>query len=717
MFAFALWDTVTGELFCARDPFGIKPLFMATGTGGTAVASEKKCLLDLAGLVGFEAGAAGIDYRAVQHYTVLQYVPEPETLHRGVRRLESGCYARIRPGRRRQITRYFVPRFAATPITRDTEQARYDEITAVLEDSVAKHMRADVTVGAFLSGGIDSTAIAALAIRHNPRLITFTTGFEREGFSEIDVAVASAEAIGARHIAKVVSPDEFVAALPEIVWYLDEPVADPALVPLFFVAREARKHVKVVLSGEGADELFGGYTIYREPLSLKPFDYLPRPLRRSVGKVSKPLPEGMRGKSLLHRGSLTLEERYYGNARSFSDAQLRDVLPGFRDGLDPHRCDRIGVRRIDRLGPGGPHAARRPVHLAARRHPGQGRQDDDGQLAGASGAVPGSRGVRRRVPVAGLREDHPHHHQVRAAARPGAHRAGARAAPAQARVPGTHPALAARRRTDGVGVRDGGLVAGQYQVDLIDLAAVRRMLDEHRSGTSDHSRRLWTVLIFMLWHAIFVEHSVVPQISEPQYPVQLLSEPLAACQRLRAQLGQHRGDLGGRVLAVGAGQPGLGDLVVPLPLLGSSRFQHQHGDQRAQLRRTLQAQTRSCARSGSRPGRRRRRRWGRPCWSRAPRRRGWCCRRGPRCRRLGAERGHPQVDLRQHVGLRPAGLGQQQVPFVVVGEQVGGAVDQLADLFAGQAGPAAGTGRRRTPSRACGTPRCAPPWRPGRWRR
>lgn len=103
------------------------------------------------------------------------------------------------------ITRYFVPRFAASPITNDNDQARYDEITAVLEDSVAKHMRADVTVGAFLSGGIDSTAIAALAIRHNPRLITFTTGFEREGFSEIDVAVASAEAIGARHIAKVVS--------------------------------------------------------------------------------------------------------------------------------------------------------------------------------------------------------------------------------------------------------------------------------------------------------------------------------------------------------------------------------------------------------------------------------------------------------------------------------------------------------------------------------
>src|ERR1700726_3637314 len=327
MFAFALWDTVTGELFCARDPFGIKPLFMATGTGGTAVASEKKCLLELADLVGFDTT---IDDRAVQHYTVLQYVPEPETLHRGVRRLESGCFARIRPGQAPQTTRYFVPRFEVTPISRGSEQARYDEITAVLEDSVAKHMRADVTVGAFLSGGIDSTAIAALAIRHNPRLITFTTGFEREGFSEVDVAVASAEAIGARHVSKVVSPAEFVEALPEIVWYLDEPGADPALVPLFFIAREARKHVKVVLSGEGADELFGGYTIYREPLSLKPFEYLPGRLRQSMRKVSAPLPEGMRGKSLLHRGSQTLEERYYGNARSFNDQQLQTELKIFR---------------------------------------------------------------------------------------------------------------------------------------------------------------------------------------------------------------------------------------------------------------------------------------------------------------------------------------------------------------------------------------------------
>jgi asparagine synthase (glutamine-hydrolysing) len=515
MFAFALWDTSTGELFCARDPFGIKPLFMATGTGGTAVASEKKCLLDLADLVGFDTA---IDERAVQHYTVLQYVPEPETLHRGVRRLESGCYARIRPGQPPQTTRYFVPRLRSVPFTKGSEQARYDEITAVLEDSVAKHMRADVTVGAFLSGGIDSTAIAALAIRHNPRLITFTTGFEREGFSEVDVAVASAEAIGARHIAKVVAPDEFVEALPEIVWYLDEPVADPALVPLFFVAREARKHVKVVLSGEGADELFGGYTIYREPLSLKPFDYLPRTLRRSMGKVSKPLPEGMRGKSLLHRGSLTLEERYYGNARSFSDAQLRDVLAAFRpEWTHTDITAPIYAKSTD----WDPVARMQHIDLFTWLR---------GDILVKADKMTMANSLELRVPFLDP--------EVFAVAS---------RLPVDAKITRTTTKYALRRALEPIvpphvlnrpklgfpvpirhWLRAGPLLEWAHEtIDasatdyLIDRAAVLRMLDEHRCGTADHSRRLWTVLILMLWHAIFVEHRLVPQISEPVYPVEL----------------------------------------------------------------------------------------------------------------------------------------------------------------------------------------------------
>ncbi|HTY27156.1 MAG TPA: asparagine synthase (glutamine-hydrolyzing) [Mycobacterium sp.] len=515
MFAFALWDTREHELFCARDPFGIKPLFMATGPGGTTVGSEKKCLLDLAPVLGLDTG---IDERAVQHYTVLQYVPEPETLHRGVRRLESGCYAVIRPGQAPRVSRYFAPRFTATPFTPGGEQARYDEITAVLEDSVAKHMRADVTVGAFLSGGIDSTAIAALAIRHNPRLITFTTGFEREGFSEVDVAVVSAEAIGARHVAKVVSQSEFVAALPEIVWYLDEPVADPALVPLFFIAREARKHVKVVLSGEGADELFGGYTIYREPLSLKPFDYLPRPVRKSLGRASRPLPEGMRGKSLLHRGSLTLEERYYGNARSFSDEQLRAVLRGFNPGWT--HIDVTAPIYAESAG-WDPVARMQHIDLFTWLR---------GDILVKADKMTMANSLELRVPfldpeVFAVASRLPFDQKIT--------RTTTKYALRRALEPIVPPHVLNRAKL-GFPVpirhwlRSGelmdwayGLIDASQAGRFVDTAAVRAMLDEHRAGESDHSRRLWTVLIFMLWHAIFVEHSVVPTISEPQYPVQL----------------------------------------------------------------------------------------------------------------------------------------------------------------------------------------------------
>jgi asparagine synthase (glutamine-hydrolysing) len=515
MFAFALWDTQTRELLCARDPFGIKPLYMATGPGGTVVGSEKKCLVDLASAAGLDLG---IDERAVQHYTVLQYVPEPETLQRGVRRLESGNYAVVRPGQAPAVTRYFIPRFAAVPFIPDAEQARYDEITAVLEDSVAKHMRADVTVGAFLSGGIDSTAIAALAMRHNPRLITFTTGFEREGFSEVDVAVASAEAIGARHVAKVVSQEEFVAALPEIVWYLDEPVADPALVPLFFIAREARKHVKVVLSGEGADELFGGYTIYREPLSLKAFDYLPRPVRRSLGKASKPLPEGMRGKSLLHRGSLTLEERYYGNARSFSDDQLRSVLRKFNP--DWTHTD-VTAALYEKSAGWDPVARMQHIDLFTWLR---------GDILVKADKMTMANSLELRVPfldpeVFAVASRLPYDQKIT--------RTTTKYALRRALEP-IVPAHVLHRAKLGFPVpirhwlRAGELLDWSYAMvaasqtgDLIDLDAVRTMLDEHRAGEADHSRRLWTVLIFMLWHAIFIEGSVTPQIGEPTYPVQL----------------------------------------------------------------------------------------------------------------------------------------------------------------------------------------------------
>ncbi|MBI9000897.1 asparagine synthase (glutamine-hydrolyzing) [Corynebacterium sp. CCM 9185] len=515
MFAIAIWDTKERKLFLARDPFGIKPLFYATTDHGTVFASEKKCILELGPAIGFDPA---LDDRAIEHYVDLQYVPEPETLHAGIRRLESGCTATVVPGGDVTESRYFRPRFPARPVTKSREQDLFDRIAAALEDSVAKHMRADVTVGSFLSGGIDSTAIAALAKRHNPDLLTFTTGFERDGYSEVDVAAESAAAIGAEHIVKVVSPEEYVEAVPKIMWYLDDPVADPSLVPLYFVAAEARKHVKVVLSGEGADELFGGYTIYKEPLSLAPFDKVPDPLKKALALFSRALPDGMKGKSLLERGTTPMEQRYYGNARSFNWQQLQRVLPDAR-----REWDHTDVTA--------------PIYAeSAHMDPVARMQHLDlftwmrGDILVKADKITMANSLELRVPfldreVFAVAETIPHDLKIAE----GTTKYALRRALEQ-----IVPPHVLHRRKLGFPVPMRHWLAGDelhdWALDTINasgtehifsIPAVREMLAEHRAGVSDHSRRLWTVLAFMIWHGIFVEDRIRPDIEQRDYPVEI----------------------------------------------------------------------------------------------------------------------------------------------------------------------------------------------------
>ena len=515
MFAFLIWDSERKVVFGARDPFGIKPLYYSQGPGGIAFSSEKKSLLELAGPLGVEEE---LDRTALQHYLVLQYVPEPASLHTGIRRIESGCSFTVSPGGDLVTERYFSPEFIARPVTSpDEASALHEEIAEVMQDSVAKHMISDpdITVGAFLSGGIDSTAIAALAKQHNPNLITFTTGFEREGYSEVDVAAESAAAIGVKHVIRTVSADEMMEALPLIVWYLDDPVADPALVPLWFIAREARRHVKAVLSGEGSDELFGGYTIYREPLSLAPFEKVPGAVRSLLGKVSARIPEGTRGKDLLRRGSLSLEERYYGNARIFRDDQLRGVLRTFTEGVG-HR---------DVTGPWyrasadwDPVARMQHVDLFTWLR---------GDILVKADKVTMANSLELRVPFLDSEV-------FRVASR----------IPLDQKITKETTKYALRRALDGivpahvlnrrklgfpvpirVWLRDEmydwarGIIADSRTEELLDKRAVQALLDEHKSGALDHSRRLWALLVFMIWHGIFVENRIKPEIPEPQYPV------------------------------------------------------------------------------------------------------------------------------------------------------------------------------------------------------
>ena len=512
MFAFVIWDTLERRAFGARDPFGITPLFVAGDSTGCYVASEKKALLEL---MGAEAG--GVDHRALQQYLTLQYVPEPATMHQGIRRLESGTCFSVVDGEI-STRRYFDPDFAVRPVRARDQADLYSRIRETLDDSVRVHMRADVTVGAFLSGGIDSTAIAALAKRYNPDLLTFTVGFERQGYSEIDVAAESAAAIGVKHITRVVTAEEFAAAVPAIVWYLDDPVADPALVPLWFIAREARKHVKVVLSGEGADELFGGYNIYREPLSLAAFGKLPKRILRGLAMVSERIPAGVRGKDLLRRGSIPLEQRYYGNARIFRDEELgflrtydsavsvTDLTAplyettrarGYDDVTAMQYVDLFTWLRGDILVKADKMTMANSLELRVPFL--------DPEVFAVASMLPVSERVTRETTKYALRQA----------------------------LRDVVPAHIFNRRKLGFPVPTRPWLANELydwartiilesQTEgLIVRADILAMLEAHRRGPIDWSRKLWTVLIFMLWHGIFVENRITPEIPEVHYPIRL----------------------------------------------------------------------------------------------------------------------------------------------------------------------------------------------------
>ncbi|MGD0602615.1 MAG: asparagine synthase (glutamine-hydrolyzing) [Streptosporangiaceae bacterium] len=331
MYAFAIWDRRDRELFCARDPFGIKPFFYALTTGGhrprsgpqLRFASERKALAD-------SGEVTAIDPDALRRYLSFQYVPAPATLVPPARSLPPGHVLIARPGGRVDVFRYWRPELRPA---RSPSSSSPEKILAAMRDSVAVHLRSDVPVGAFLSGGVDSATLCALAAEITPGLLTFTVGFEREGYNEIDDAMATATALGVKSIPYLISPEEFVAALPRIIWHLDDPMADAAAVPLWFAAREARKHVKVVLSGEGADELFGGYGVYYQPGMVRAGKALPSWGRATISRVASEMPAGAKGKGLLNRTSTPLRRRYIGNAYVYRTDQAR-LLAGRGNGSE-----------------------------------------------------------------------------------------------------------------------------------------------------------------------------------------------------------------------------------------------------------------------------------------------------------------------------------------------------------------------------------------------
>ena len=323
MFTFALWDKKTRTLFCARDHFGIKPLYyyVAPETGTLMFGSEIKSFL------AHPDFKKELNTDQLELYLSYQYSPGEDTFFRGVKKLMPAHWLEWKDGKV-ETGRYWQPAFTPDqePTLADWESA----ISDVMQESVEAHKIADVEVGSFLSSGVDSSYMAALA--HVDK--TFTVGFADKQYDETDYAKDFSEKIGVKNFSYRITPEEYWANIGKIQYHMDEPLADAASAALYFVNREAAKQVKVCLSGEGADEFFGGYNIYKEPFTVSWYDKLPLALRRAVGAVAELLPP-VHGVNFLVRRAKPLEERYIGNTNLMGERQKKKLLKHYTGRVKP----------------------------------------------------------------------------------------------------------------------------------------------------------------------------------------------------------------------------------------------------------------------------------------------------------------------------------------------------------------------------------------------
>lgn len=325
MFAFAVWDRTRGTLFCARDLFGIKPLCYYKKGETLLFASEIKAFL------AHPAFEKRLNEARLPDWLSMEYLPDAETLFTGVYELPPAHTLTWQAGRV-TLARYAAPRFRAKRGRSLRAWAR--EIGDAVAESADAHRIADVEVGCFLSGGVDSSLITCEMARRQPAVQCFSVGYAEEAYSELPAARAAAQALGVPLTETTVTADDFFAANRAIQWYLDEPMPNPAEVPLYFLCKAARQRVKVVLSGEGADELFGGYNIYRDPFTARWYDRLPPWLRAGLGAAAALLPPA-RGVNFLVRRGMSLEERYFGPTALFNEREKRRLLADYAGDGDP----------------------------------------------------------------------------------------------------------------------------------------------------------------------------------------------------------------------------------------------------------------------------------------------------------------------------------------------------------------------------------------------
>ena len=317
MFAIVIYDRASDKIVAFRDYFGIKPLYYMDMGGELYFSSEIKALKEINKNIKYRSDLLG-------EYATFQYIPSKEsTIFDGIKALPPGSLLQKGIHGKVNIHKYFKVEFNEEE---HEDEILKDVIKDTIKESVKLHLESDVPVATFLSGGIDSSIIAKIASDINPNLVSYTVGFDVEGYDETSNAKRFADDIGIENINVKLNYKGYIRELPKIVYHMDSPIADPSIIPLYYICEKASKDYKVILSGEGSDEFFGGYNIYTEDESLKVFAYIPEFIKKGMNFLARMLPDNMKGKSFILRGTTPLEKRYCGNANIFNSEEKKKVF-------------------------------------------------------------------------------------------------------------------------------------------------------------------------------------------------------------------------------------------------------------------------------------------------------------------------------------------------------------------------------------------------------
>lgn len=490
MFAFVIWDSKNKVMFGARDHFGIKPFYYTQTENHLVFASETKSILE------FPEVKKEVNVEALEQYLSFQYSVLPETFFKGIYRLPAGHYMIYKDGTL-TIERYFDPMME--PKESGNLEETVTEIENVVHDTVDAHMIADVEVGSLLSSGVDSSYV----VSEFPGEKTFTVGFldKESQYNEIRYAEGLVKELDKKNFSKNIDSDEYFDSIETVMYYMDEPLADPSCIALYFVDQLAAEQIKVVLSGEGADEFFGGYNIYHEPLSLKKYQKIPKAVRKGFAGIAKKMPD-VKGRDFIIRGSKTVEERFIGNANMFSVEDREKILKTSLTHITPQEIVSTTYEKVKYLN-----------DIAKMQY-----IDTNFWLQGdillKADKMSMAHCLESRVPFLDVRvfeyaKTLPIDFRCDKQATKKAFRIAAKRhipeATANKKKLGFPVPIRVWLKEDKYYNKVLSILTGEAAQKFFDTDILKQLMEEHKAGKADNSRRIWTVYVFLIWYKVYFE--------------------------------------------------------------------------------------------------------------------------------------------------------------------------------------------------------------------